>query len=217
MIRTRDLLIRSQTLYPAELHSHIHLAHELSYNMGRSLSSTFLKRFIKKHRAFKVCPNKKTWRKWNSWKTADTRKFPAGILWLRLSRETDAVDVAFGISECKVSYLGAPSVMGSKPPQPREGQQGFPFQTLPHRSETTGRKAARSACKHLCNKQWSFRKIKNSLPEGWTASHAGKALYTARRGLKGGDIQGEPCSSWTSCGGPGPIEEGSRVFCYFLA
>ena len=22
--------------------------------------------------------------------------------------------------------------MGSKPPQPRKGQQGFPFQTLPH-------------------------------------------------------------------------------------
>ena len=30
-----------------------------------------------------------------------------------------------------------------------------------------------------------------------------------------GDIQGEPCSPWTSCGGPGPIEEGSRVFVTF--
>ena len=55
-----------------------------------------------------MCPNKKTWRKWNSWKPADTRKFPAGILWLRLSRGTDAVAVAFSISEFMVSYLGAP-------------------------------------------------------------------------------------------------------------
>jgi len=29
-------------------------------------------------------------------------------------------------------YLGAPYVMGSKPPQPRKGQQSFPFQSLPH-------------------------------------------------------------------------------------
>ena len=34
--------------------------------------------------------------------------------------------------------------MGSKPPHPRKGTQGFPFQTLPHRSETTGRKAAQT-------------------------------------------------------------------------
>lgn len=45
MIRTRGLLIRSQTLYPAELHSHIHLAQELSYNMEKVLSSTFSKSF----------------------------------------------------------------------------------------------------------------------------------------------------------------------------
>ena len=63
---------------------------------------------LPRHCGAKVCPNKKTWRKWNSWKTADTRKFPAGILWLRLSRGTDAVAVAFSISECKVSYPGAP-------------------------------------------------------------------------------------------------------------
>lgn len=47
MIRTRGLLIRSQTLYPAELHSHIHLAQELSYNMEKVLSSTFSKSFKK--------------------------------------------------------------------------------------------------------------------------------------------------------------------------
>ena len=47
MIRTRGLLIRSQTLYPAELHSHIHLAQELSYIIDVILSSTFLKRFKK--------------------------------------------------------------------------------------------------------------------------------------------------------------------------
>ena len=41
MIRTRGLLIRSQTLYPAELHSHIYLAQDLSYNMRTVLSSTF--------------------------------------------------------------------------------------------------------------------------------------------------------------------------------
>ena len=55
-------------------------------------------------------------------------------------------------------------------------------------------------------------KIENSLELFF---FAGKALYTARRGLWGGDIQGEPCSSWTSCGGPGPIEEGARVFVTF--
>ena len=60
-------------------------------------------------------------------------------------------------------------------------------------------------------------KLKIACPKDETASHAEKALYTARRDLWGGDIQGEHCSSWTSCGGPGPIEEGSRVFCYFLA
>lgn len=32
--------------------------------------------------------------------------------------------------------------MGSKPPHTRKGQQGFPFQTLPHRPETAWRKAA---------------------------------------------------------------------------
>ena len=68
---------------------------------------------------------------------------------------------------------------------------------------------------NLCNNIALFGKIQSSLPEKQIASHAGKALYTARKGLWGGNIQGEPCSSWTSCGGPGPIEEGSRVFVTF--
>jgi hypothetical protein len=34
--------------------------------------------------------------------------------------------------------------MGSKPPHPRKGQQGFPFQTLPHRPERVWRKAAQT-------------------------------------------------------------------------
>ena len=44
--------------------------------------------------------------------------------------------------------------MGSKPPHPRKGQQGFPFQTLPHRSETTGRKAAQVRLKGTINRKF---------------------------------------------------------------
>ena len=39
--------------------------------------------------------------------------------------------------------------MGSKPPQTRKGQQGFPFQTLPHEPETAGRKAAQVRLKRF--------------------------------------------------------------------
>ena len=42
-----------------------------------------------------------------------------------------------------------------------------------------------------------------------------KGTLYCPKGLWGGDIQGEHRSSWTSCGGPGPIEEGSRVFVTF--
>ena len=93
-------------------YTHIFIWHMNYHTIWERVCQAFFEKdwkgFIKKHRALKVCPNKKTWRKWNSWKTAGTRKFPAGILWLRLSRGTDAVAVAFSISECKVSYLGAP-------------------------------------------------------------------------------------------------------------
>ena len=93
-------------------YTHIFIWHMNYHTIWERVCQAFFEKdwkgFIKKHRALKVCPNKKTWRKWNSWKTADTRKFPAGILWLRLSRGTDAVAVAFSISECKVSYPGAP-------------------------------------------------------------------------------------------------------------
>ena len=41
MIRTRDLLIRSQTLYPAELHSHIRFEQKLFYNKRKGLSIVF--------------------------------------------------------------------------------------------------------------------------------------------------------------------------------
>ena len=43
MIRTRDLLIRSQTLYPAELHSHIRFEQNIYYSKVLEMSSTFLK------------------------------------------------------------------------------------------------------------------------------------------------------------------------------
>ena len=43
MIRTRDLLIRSQTLYPAELHSHIRFEQNIYYSKVFKMSSTFLK------------------------------------------------------------------------------------------------------------------------------------------------------------------------------
>ena len=46
--------------------------------------------------------------------------------------------------------------MGSKPPQTRKGTQGFPFQTLPRRSETTGRKAAQVRLKI-----WKNRDLQN--------------------------------------------------------
>ena len=39
--------------------------------------------------------------------------------------------------------------MGSKPPQPRKGQQSFPFQTLPHEPKTAGRKAAQVRLKRF--------------------------------------------------------------------
>ena len=41
MIRTRDLLIRSQTLYPAELHSHIRFEQNIYYSKVLEMSSTF--------------------------------------------------------------------------------------------------------------------------------------------------------------------------------
>ena len=41
MIRTRDLLIRSQTLYPAELHSHIRFEQKLSYSNITEMSRGF--------------------------------------------------------------------------------------------------------------------------------------------------------------------------------
>ena len=47
MIRTRDLLIRSQTLYPAELHSHIRFEQNIYYSKVFEMSSTFLKKFKK--------------------------------------------------------------------------------------------------------------------------------------------------------------------------
>ena len=47
MIRTRDLLIRSQTLYPAELHSHIRFEQNIYYSMRNEMSITFLKNFKK--------------------------------------------------------------------------------------------------------------------------------------------------------------------------
>ena len=93
-------------------YTHIFIWHMNYHTIWERVCQAFFEKdweeFIKKHRALKVCSNKKTWRKWNSWKTADARKFPAGILWLRLSRGTNAVAVAFSISEFGVSYLGAP-------------------------------------------------------------------------------------------------------------
>ena len=47
MIRTRDLLIRSQTLYPAELHSHIRFEQNIYYSMKDEMSITFFKKFKK--------------------------------------------------------------------------------------------------------------------------------------------------------------------------
>lgn len=47
MIRTRDLLIRSQTLYPAELHSHIRFEQNIYYSMNNKMSITFFKKFKK--------------------------------------------------------------------------------------------------------------------------------------------------------------------------
>ena len=47
MIRTRDLLIRSQTLYPAELHSHIRFEQNIYYSMKDKMSITFFKKFKK--------------------------------------------------------------------------------------------------------------------------------------------------------------------------
>ena len=41
--------------------------------------------------------------------------------------------------------MGAPSVMGSKPPQTRKGTQGFPFQTLPHSAENGREKGGAGA------------------------------------------------------------------------
>ena len=46
MIRTRGLLIRSQTLYPAELRAHISKLQELFYNKKYILSTKKLKNFI---------------------------------------------------------------------------------------------------------------------------------------------------------------------------
>ena len=46
MIRTRDLLIRSQTLYPAELHSHIPSEQIIYYTNGIVLSIDFFEKFI---------------------------------------------------------------------------------------------------------------------------------------------------------------------------
>ena len=43
MIRTRDLLIRSQTLYPAELHSHAWFTQEIYYKKVHVLSIGFLR------------------------------------------------------------------------------------------------------------------------------------------------------------------------------
>ena len=47
MIRTRDLLIRSQTLYPAELHSHIRFEQNIYYSMNDKMSITFFKKIKK--------------------------------------------------------------------------------------------------------------------------------------------------------------------------
>ena len=49
--------------------------------------------------------------------------------------------------------------MGSKPPQTRKGQQGFPFQTLPHEPETAYIK--RICAKYFldkisCSPVWNF-------------------------------------------------------------
>ena len=46
MIRTRGLLIRSQTLYPAELRAHISKLQELFYNKKYILSTKKLENFI---------------------------------------------------------------------------------------------------------------------------------------------------------------------------
>ena len=54
MIRTRDLLIRSQTLYPAELHSHIRFEQKLSYSNKRKMSRGFCKENKKVRTS---CPN----------------------------------------------------------------------------------------------------------------------------------------------------------------
>ena len=47
--------------------------------------------------------------------------------------------------------------MGSKPPQTRKGQRGFPFQTLPHEPETAGRKAAQVRLKGTIN--WDLAEV----------------------------------------------------------
>ena len=127
-----------------------------------------------------MCPNKKTWRKWNSWKTADTRKFPAGILWLRLSRGTDAVGVAFSISEFMFPYLGAPYVMGSKPPQPRKGQQSFPFQSLPHYAGN-GREKSGAVRLWKTHDKKHIQK-KSEIQKGFTLQTVDKVISIPRKG-----------------------------------